>query len=175
MEVVIELETPKKKWNTFHCEPSSRVAGAGALRCRTEVRVARSGGDGLLVRQAAGCRATLPQTLNAASLNSSSTGHGALRHEDTNGGEEKSWDYATRGENLDTEMHKPPRDETKRFVLKETHERGEKRTEPTKNTNILACTRPPASCQDFSSLVETCGIADFTWSRIRPCAARSCP
>lgn len=51
--------------------------------------VACSGGDGPLVRQAAGCRAALTQTLSAASLNSTSTGHGALKHDTTGREEEK--------------------------------------------------------------------------------------
>lgn len=68
---------------TFQCWSSS-CDPAGAL-CRSrgssgaEVCVARPRSDRPLVGQAASCRATLPETLDGPSLDSSPTGHRALR------------------------------------------------------------------------------------------------
>lgn len=68
---------------TFQCRSSS-CDTAGAL-CRSrgssgaEVCVARPGSDRPLVGQAASCGATLPETLDGPSLDSTATGHRALR------------------------------------------------------------------------------------------------
>ncbi|TNN77168.1 hypothetical protein EYF80_012637 [Liparis tanakae] len=66
---------------------SSSCDQAGAL-CRdhwssgAEMCVARPGSDRPLVGQAAGCGATLAETLDGPSLDSTATGHGALRQSD---------------------------------------------------------------------------------------------
>lgn len=67
---------------TFQCRANRRDP-AGPLHrsqgsSRAEVCVAGPGSDRPLVRQAAGRRATLTQTLDGPSLDSSATGHRAL-------------------------------------------------------------------------------------------------
>jgi len=71
---------------TFQCRPSSCDPAAGALcwsrgSCGAKVCVACPRSDRPLVGHAASCGATLPETLDGSSLNTSSAGHGALRHE----------------------------------------------------------------------------------------------
>lgn len=178
MAVIKRCRTDPSGEDTFQCWSGSCDPADGAMRrrrssSRAELRVARPGSDGPLVRQAASCRATLAKTLDGSSLNPSTTGHRALRQRQQRkrrGVRRSETRGSTEGEKLQT---------VKAAVIKGGGRGGgggktlHRDKEHMKKTNSMYL--PSSRCQETSSLVESHQDHKLEIKQNQTCTIRGCP